>query len=97
MPLGTGHTNSIPVTWFSLVAPSDFVECMVDLLAIQYTGQLSSAFDPNGNPQWLLRISGPPGSTFTAIQAGLGDVLVWNGNTLECMNQASFDANITPD
>lgn len=95
MPLGQATTKSIEVTYFSLVAPSDFIDCLVDLLAIDYTGSIAVTKDVAGNPQWEMSIQQTvtaSSRSVNALRAGLGEVLIWDGQILKALPQADFDA-----
>lgn len=81
-------TKPVTVTYVQLNTPSDMGNALDTALTIGYQGTLAAYKDQAGNPVWHIELRGPGNPT--GVNAGLGDVLIWDGATLNSMSQTVF-------
>jgi hypothetical protein len=87
MPSAT--TKPVSVTYVPLNSPSDLGDALNTALSIGYRGKLEAYTDPTtGNAVWRLELNGPGNPT--PVNAGLGDVLIWDETSLASMSQTVF-------
>lgn len=88
MASGTAMTKAAPVKYWELNEAVDMTTANIDVLEYEYTGTVGAYKDGNGLNVVELNLQGPqPNQT---IRAHLGDVLVWDGRTLQNMRIEVF-------